>query len=136
MLKEFRDLVMHGLGFLKYNSEIFERGPNMWRNTIEQIYYERKDAADSRIIFIDVSQDWNTMGVFIQTPFSSHFPWMSWKDLPVCDKNQRDGILKEFPQDIMYILKYADSFDFTLADACANNKFLKHKTFCNVTIVP
>jgi hypothetical protein len=135
-LKRFRELVMHGLGFLEYQSLTCKHGLTYWRNTERQINYEKNDESKSRIIFIDVAQDWNTTAIFVQSPFSSHFPWETWRDLPVCNQKHRNDVQKVYPQDIMYVLEYADSFDFTFADACANNLYLMiNHPACNATIV-
>jgi len=119
-LKNIRQTVMHHLGFKTYKSNTLGR----WHSTPSQIEYERKDAAESRIIFVDVSVDGKSTAIFLQTPFSSHFLWEKLGDLPICDKQQQRIIQREFPQDIMYYLSMADSLNQTKAVACLNNKFL------------
>jgi len=128
-LGNFRNFVMWGLGFEEYHSDAC-RG--RWNNNDKQVAEENKDAADSRIMFIDMALEMSTGCVYIQTPFSSHFPWNTWENLPVCGDEERENILEKYQSNITYILDYVNSvdFDITFEEACKNNRYLPSVLDC------
>jgi len=133
-LSKFRNFIMQGLGFEKYHSEACN---GVWTNSDEQIAIENKDAADSRIMFIDVAHEMSTGCVYIMNPFASHFPWGTWQDLPVCGDEEKEVIQRNYPKNIEYFLNIADSFDFniTFEEACRNNRYLHTKQDCSKVVV-
>jgi len=124
-VRNFRNSIMRGLGFEEYDSQTCQGSNRFWTQTEQQIDFENKDAAASRIMFIDMSLVKSTAAMFIVTPLSSHFVWSSWQDLPVCNNEERKAIQRQFPKNIEFILNTADSADLniTLQEACRNNMF-------------
>jgi len=120
-LYEFRDRIMHGLGFDKYHSDSCQGRGN-----------QIADETESRIMFIDTALEMSTGCVYIMTPFSSSFPWDTWQDLPVCGDEQKEKIQGKYPSNIKYILDYADSVDFniTVKEACRNNRYIHQNVDC------
>jgi len=119
-ISHFRNFIMKRLGFEKYHSDACKWPNAPWKNSD----YENKDAAESRIMYIDLSlEPWC---VWIVTPFSSHFPWNKRQDLPVCGVEEKEVIQGYYPKNIKYILDIVDSVDFniTLEEACRNNRYL------------
>jgi len=128
-LQGFRNFVMNRLGFMEYRSETCEHGKFKlyWDQTQENIAFEKADEARSGIMYIDIPPVLGTSAVFVQTPFSSHFPWDTWRDLPVCDSDQKLVVQQQYPQDVMYLLELADSFNLTAEEVCKNNRYFAAK---------
>jgi len=124
LLETFRTFVMHGLGFKEYSSRTGVR----WTGNEKQIAHETRDAAESRIMFIDISREWNTSAIFIQTPFSSHFPWSKWRNFSVCDSEQKQAVQQKYSQDLTDLIDHVPNLDFEIADACMNNMFFRNKS--------
>jgi len=77
-------------------------------------------------MFSDVSLEMSTGTILIESPFSSHFQWNAWQDLPVCGDEQKKVIQGEFPINIQYLLNILDSvtINITFEEACRNNAFV------------
>jgi len=121
-LRNFREFVMWRLGAAEYHSNTCRRKFFFWNETKEHIVYELRDAAQTRIRFFDVALENSTSAVFVQTPFSSHFPWDGWREIPVCDDEQKEIVQRDYPKDVKYLLELAGTLIFGIKDAC-NNKF-------------
>jgi hypothetical protein len=126
-LPKFRRYIMDKL---KYDYE-FCQSPYVkdkrWRKTKEQIACELKDATESRIMSIDIALTNKTGTLFVQTPFSSHFPWNQWENLPLCDYKQMEVIQREYPRDVKYFLEIARSVNMSIiGDVCMNKYYVRH----------
>jgi len=126
-LKKVRELVMRKLGYPEYSSPCCVHEHTTWENTKLQIQLEKEDASESGILFIDVTADWKTSALFVQTPFSSHFPHGNYSDLPICDKEQQHAIREEFPKDVMFLMHVAKEANMSFEEACYNNRFMRNK---------
>jgi len=126
-LQKLRNYIMRGLGFKDWESKCCQGWARFWNETDErQIALENEEAASSRIMFFDMSLVKSTGAMFIVTPFSSHFPWNTWQDLPVCRDEERRAIQGKFPKSIGNILNTVNSgyLNITLQEACTSNIFL------------
>jgi len=132
-LRKVRNSIMMGLGFKEYQSQSCQGWFRFWNNTDRQIAFEKKDAAASRIMFIDMSLVKSTAAMFIVTPFSSHFPWNAWQNLPVCRDEEKKVIQGKFPRSIEYILNTVNSDDLniSLEEACRSNIFFSKSPDCS-----
>jgi len=131
-LNRVREFVMNKLGVKKWKSKMCVGEYIRWYRTKEQIDDDLKEAAETQIMFFDVSLEKITSPLYILTPFSSHFPWDSWRNLTVCDEEQINAIQQEYPQDIRYILKNSRTINMTEKDACMNSLFVHHhKEICS-----
>jgi len=120
-VRDIRNSVMHGLGYTDYSSEACSKGYFHWKNTTEQIDLEKRDAAETRLLLIDVTVDWKTSGILVTSPFSAHYPWAFDNALPICNKEERLGIQKMFPKDMMYILHAGNMLKLSIEQCCRNN---------------
>jgi len=123
-----RDWLMHGLGYAEYSTKVCTHGYFHWRNNSYQRPYEESDAAISRMLLIDVTMDWKTSGILIQSPFSAHFPWADYGNLPICNDEQMSIIQDVFPQDIQYLL-VDKNLNISFAEACKNNFRLRYDMY-------
>jgi len=123
-LKRAREFVMHRLGHEKYLSKSCIKPNVLWKNIENQIQFGIKDALDSQIKFIDVTQRWQTSAIWVLSPFSSHFPWNTLDELPICNSQQQDVIQRTYPVNIKNILELANKTFTTLMENCQSNIFL------------
>jgi len=126
-LRYFREFVMKNLGFEQYRSQCCEGANHFWKNTKKQIDLEIKDATTTQIMFIDLSVESSPMGIFVRTPYSSHFPWKEWRNIPVCNNEQKLVVQREYPKDIQYILQIASTLNLSIDEACINNWFFANQ---------
>jgi len=132
-LRDFRNLIMAGIGFEDYQSHSCVGSNLFWTKSDKQIDFENIDAANTRIMFIDMSLEMSTAAVLIESPLSSHFQWNAWQDLPVCGDEQKKVIQGEFPKNIEYILDIVDSvhINVTFEEACRNNAYDPRSRDCS-----
>jgi len=132
-LSDMRNFIMRWLGFREYQSQCCDNYNVLWKQSDEQIALENKDAASSRILYIDVSLEMKTAAIFVVTPFSSHFPWESWQDLPACRDEGKKFVQRQFPKDINYILDIVDSvyLNITFEEACQQNIYVHFSHDCS-----
>jgi len=125
-LRNFRNFIMMGIGFDNYECHCCVGSNVLWTQSDEQIALENWDEAITRIMFSDVSLEMSTGTILIESPFSSHFQWNAWQDLPVCGDEQKKVIQGEFPINIQYLLNILDSvtINITFEEACRNNAFV------------
>lgn len=125
-LRVAREFVMHGLGFDNYTSESCYWGhARLGKGFDEQVWaYEEQDASDSGLFLIDLTTNWTTSGILVHTPFSSHFPWEFYNNLPTCTRKQKAKLMEGFPADVTYLLNAADNLHITMAEACTNNRYM------------
>lgn len=119
-LKTIREFVMHGLGYADYKSLAEGR----WNDTYSA--YDSSDAAESRIRLFDLSKNSSTYGVFMWTPFSSHFPWNDINNLSICTEEQINKIQESYPQEIAYMIEAwiaHKEIHPTITETCQNNKY-------------
>jgi len=126
LLRNFRNDIMKGIGFDNFDSDCCVGSNADWTQSHEQIALENIEAANTRIMFIDVSLERSSAAVLIETPFSNHFQWNAWQDMPVCGEEQKKIILGEFPRSIEFILNIIDlvTINITFEDACGNIPFV------------
>jgi len=125
-LKVVRNFVMHGLGFDKYTSGSCGKG-HFWlgNGREEEVWaYEERDASDTNLFLIDLTRNWTTSGIKIHTPFSGHFPWGNYNELPACTFKQKVKIMRNLPSDVRYMLKAASNIKITMEEACNNNRYM------------
>jgi len=127
-LKTFRCFVMRGLGYKEYSCDWPKN--KRWTEDEKHIAQETMDAAESQIMFIDISREWNTSAIFIWTPFSSHFPWSKWRNFSVCDSEQKQAVQQKYSQDVTDLIDRIPNLDFEIVDACNNNEFFRNSPHC------
>jgi len=125
-LRVAREFVMKGIGYGEYTSLSCVQGHgHLGIGRDAEVYaYEKRDAADSGLFLIDLGSNWTTSGILLRTPFSGHFPWAFYDELPLCTRRQRAKIMKEFPRDVSYLLKAGDDLHISMKEACDNNRYL------------
>jgi len=127
-VKIVREYVMHGLGYKDYVSLAGEGKFKSWEDTAEMRAFDESDATASQIKMFDLSKNWSTSGLFVKTPFSSHFPWKFIAMLPECSKENIYDIQRKFPQYIGYIIDAwleHEEIHLTMLEACSNNQYFK-----------
>jgi len=127
-LKIVREYVMHGLGDKDYVSMAGEGNYVIFDDSDEEmILLDQKEETESQIKMFDLSKNWTTSGLFVKTPFSSHFPWGRLSNMPQCTNENRYEIQREMPQYIGYIidawLKHKE-IHITFTEACESNHYI------------
>jgi len=126
-VKKWREYVMHGLGYKDYLSVAGEgKFKSYNRYNPKHRTFDESDATASQIKMLDLSRNWTTSALFVQTPFSSHFPWQFADELPECSKEHIYEIQRKFPQYIGYIIDMwlgHKDIHMTILEACSHNKY-------------
>jgi len=126
-LKDVREWVMHGLGHKEYLSQSGKGMYSHWRDSPAMISLDISEAASSQIKMIDLSKNWTTSGLFVRTPFSSHFDWYGINYIPICTREQIIEVDRMFPKHVGYIIKAwmeHKEIHVRLLEACRNNRYL------------
>jgi len=125
-LKVSRDFIMHGLGHSEYHSLSCTK-PDHFRftNKLDAAeVYERSDAAETGLLLIDLTNNWETSGILLRTPFSSHYPWSYSTEFSQCTEEQKAKIGKVFPKNVSWIIEVGDALHISMEEACKNNRYL------------
>jgi len=108
-----REWVMHGLGYTEYSSRACD-----WAFLKKEIGYSIRDESESRLLYINVINDWKTSGLMITAPYSEHFPWHNITQIPLCLKEQTSAIQSIFPTDVQWLTKITKNRNISLSETC------------------
>jgi len=111
-----REWVMHGLGFTEYSSKACD-----WAVLRKEIGYSIHDESESRLLHINVIDDWKTSGLMITAPYSAHFPWHIIEQIPFCFMEQISAIQSIFPTDVQWLTKVSKNLNISISETCRNN---------------
>jgi len=105
--KQTRKFIMHGLG-IKWSPS-------------SSLVSKTAASEETGILLIDITRKSKKHSIFLETPFSSHFPWTTANQLPNCGPEQKRKMKDQYSKSIDYLLDATNTLYLSMKEVCKNN---------------